>query len=290
MLCSFDENSDLKLPRIYATLATTACLSAICATSTPAQTDKGDWDTYVTRPTGGKPVSTVVDISLAEKAPMRDKGYAILVLAALSAADADGMPTKQESESLHRMEDLLERSMAESTGAVYAGRFTQRGVRQFVFYASDTSSYRKTVESVFTASPGHAWNARAVADTGWSNYFDLLYPPPVELERIRNRRLVDLLGNKGDDLTSPRRVDHFIRFRTKSSRESFLRGLAMEGFEIASMPEADGDGSHPYALRLYRNDTPGYAMVDRVVIPIWEKTQKANGRYEGWETYLVKTP
>jgi uncharacterized protein (TIGR01619 family) len=280
----------LKIPRIYAKLATTACLSLLHASPSKAQTEKGDWDTYVTRPSGGKPVSTVVDLSLAERAPMRDKGYAVLVRTALLSADAEGMPTRQESESLHLLEDLLERTMAESCRAVYAGRFTHKGIRQFVFYASDTASYRKTVASAFTASPGHAWNARAVADTGWSNYFDLLYPTPVELERIRNRRLVDLLSDKGDDLTSPRRVDHFFRFRSKSSRESFLRGLSMEGFEIAAMPEADGDGSHPYALQLHRKDSPDYPMVDRVVIPLWQKAQKSNGRYEGWETYLVNRP
>jgi hypothetical protein len=275
---------------MYATLATTACLTALNVSPSTAQTEKGDWDAYVTSPPGGKPMSTVVDLSLAERAPMKDKGFAVLVRTSLLSADSDGMPTKSESESLHLLEDLLEKSLAESCRAVYAGRFTHKGVRRFVFFTSDTACCRKTVASAFTSSPGHEWDARSVADTGWSNYFDLLYPPPVELERIRNRRLVDLLTDKGDDLKSPRRVDHFLRFKSKSSRESFLRGLSMEGFEIAAMPEADGDGSHPYALQLHRKDKPDYPMVDKVVIPLWEKAQKSNGRYEGWETYLVRHP
>lgn len=281
----------MKKPLSYAKPPILFLLAVLSSVSAEGQTDKGDWDAYVVKWQGGRTISTVVDLSLAERAPMRDKGYAILVRTALIAPDAQGMPAKQESETLHRLEDLMEKSMTQTSQAVYAGRFTHRGVREFVFFSHDTSSYRKGLESVFTFSPGHVWISRAVRDTGWSNYFDVLYPPPVEMERIRNRRLVDLLSDKGDPLRAPRRVDHYLRFRTKSSRESFLQSLARQGFETASMPEeADGDATFPYALHIHRNDIPGYPMVDNVVVPLWEKALQSNGRYEGWETYLVKTP
>jgi hypothetical protein len=266
------------------------CLAILSVWTAFGQTEKGDWDAYVMRQQGGKPVSTVVDLSLAEKAPMKDKGYAILVRTALINPDADGMPSRQESDVLHRIEDLMEKSMAGACDAVYAGRFTHRGIREFVFFSADTSTYRKALESVFTASPGHSWRARTMADTGWSNYFDVLYPPPVELERIRNRRLVDILSEKGDALKTPRRVDHFLRFRTKTSREAFLRALSREGFSIGSIPEADKDPTFPYALQLFRNEVPEYSFVDRTVIALWERALQGNGRYEGWETHLVKSP
>lgn len=266
------------------------CFAILSAWSVNGQADKGDWDAYVMRQEGGKPVSTVVDLSLAEKAPMRDKGYAILVRTALINPDADGMPSMQESEGLHLIEDQMEKSMAGAFGAVYAGRFTHRGIREFVFFAGDTSAYRKTLESVFTASPGHSWRARAMADTGWSNFFDVLYPPPRELERIRNRRLVDILSEKEDALKTSRRVDHFLRFRTKTAREVFLRALSREGFAIGSIPETDKDPTFPHTLHLFRNEVPGYPFVDRTVIPLWERAIQGYGRYEGWETYVVKTP
>ncbi len=267
-----------------------ACLAVLLATSLHGQTEKGDWDAYVMKLEGGRAVSTVVDLSLSEKAPMRDKGYAVLVRTFLLSPDAEGMPSRLESESLHMAEDLMEKSMSGTSLAVYAGRFTHRGVREFVFFTGDTSSYRKGLEAVFAASPGRTWQAWAVVDSAWSNYFDVLYPPPMELERIRNRRLVDLLSEKGDGMKTPRRVDHFFRFRTKTSRESYARRLRSQGFEIAEMPEADADPAFPYPLQVYRNDIPGYPMVDKVVIPMWESALQGNGRYEGWETYLVKTP
>jgi hypothetical protein len=43
-------------------------------------------------------------------------------------------------------------------------------------------------------------------------------------------------------------------------------------------------------LQLFRNEVPEYAFVDRTVIPLWERAMQGNGRYEGWETHLVKSP
>ena len=280
----------MKLSRNYSFAAIPTCLALLLASSLHGQTEGGDWDAYVMKLSGGKPVSTVLDLSLADRAPLKDKGYAILVRTELLSPDAEGMPGRRESESLHRIEDLMEKSMVGGCGAVYAGRYTHKGVREFVFYLDDTASYRKGLEAAFTASPDHKWKAWAVADTAWSNYFDVLYPPPAERERIRNRRLVDILADKGDALKTPRRVDHFLRFRTKTSREAFVRTLQNQGFEIEKMPEADEAGDFPYALQVYRKDVPGYPMVDRVVVPMWEKAMQGNGRYEGWETYLVKLP
>ena len=252
-----------------------------------ASAQEADWDTYVLN-LDGKPVTYLVDLSLAERAPMRDRRFAILVRTRLLSQDANGMPSKAESDSLNRVEDRVEGALSSSLDAVYAGRYTQRGLRQFHFFAGDTTGYREALEGVFAGQTGRTWMARAVEDTGWSHYFDELYPPAVELERIRNRRLVDLLEKKGDALTAPRRVDHFFRFRTKSARESFLRSLSSKGFGIAASPEADAEPGLPYLLQVYRNDAPGYPMIDRVVIPLWEEARRSNGRYEGWETYLVK--
>ena len=255
--------------------------------SAAAQQMQSDWDAYVTE-VGGKPVSIVVDLGLAKKAPMKERTFAITVRLRILKPQANGQPDMQETERLDGLENLMEEQLEKNTGAVYAGRFTQRGLRQFHYFALDTIGYAKALQTAFAGFGEYEWLARASEDKPWSNYFDVLYPGPTDLERIQNRRLVDLLRQKGDELQLPRRIDHYFRFRTKTSRDQFLRQPGMGAFAMEEMPEADADKEHPYALHLYKDDIPDYELVEKLIIPFWEKAKKFQGRYEGWETFLVK--
>ena len=259
-------------------------LSGYAAT---AQQIQSDWDAYVTE-VGGKPVSIVVDLGLVKKAPMKERPFAITVRLRILKPLANGQPGMQETERLDRLEDLMEDQLEKNTGAIYAGRFTQRGLREFHYFALDTIGYAKALQAAFAGFVEYEWLARAAEDKTWSNYFDVLYPGPADLERIQNRRLVDLLRQKGDQLTQPRRIDHHFRFRTKTSRDQFLRQPGMGAFSMEEIPEADADKEHPYALHLYKDDIPDYDLVEKLIMPFWEKAKKFQGRYEGWETYLVK--
>jgi hypothetical protein len=267
----------------YLLLIKLSILSAVVS----AQSAGGDWDAYLME-VNGKPVSVVVDLGLARIAPMKDRPNAILVRTRIKDPDAGGQPGKAESARLDELENLMVEQLEKSTGAVYAGRFTQRGLREFHFFALDTVGYARALRTAFAGFTEYEWLARSVEDKSWSNYFDVLYPPAVEMEKIQNRRLVDLLREKGDGLKAPRRIDHYFYFKTKSLREQFLRGPGMSEFSIAEMPEADEKQALPYLLHLHKEDVPDYGLITRLIIPLWENARKLQGRYDGWETYLVK--
>jgi hypothetical protein len=260
---------------------------ALCLKSVSAQSFESDWDTYQME-VNGKPVSVVVDLGLARIAPMKNRPHAIIVRTRILKPDAVGQPGKSEAARLDELENLMAERLEKTTGAIYAGRFTQRGLRQFHFFVLDTVGYAEALRAVFSGFTEYEWLARGVEDKTWSNYFDVLHPPAIEMERIRNRRLVDLLRQKGDGLKEPRRIDHFFYFKTKSTREELLRRPGMSAFTIAEMPEADEKQALPYLLHIYKNDIPDYGMIEKLIIPLWEAAAKLQGRYDGWETYLVK--
>jgi uncharacterized protein (TIGR01619 family) len=235
-----------------------------------------------------KPVSIIVDLGLGNIAPQKERPFVVIVRTKILSPDPNGLPAKSEISRLDQMENQLVEQLSKKTGAIYVGRYTQRGLREFYFYTLDTVDYVFGVKSAMAGFTEYQWLTQAKEDKLWSNYFTVLYPPPVEMEKIQNRRLVDHLKGKGDALTEARRIDHFFYFKTKSKREEFLRSEGMVNFSIAEVPEAEMKDVLPYMVHIYKNDVPDYTFIESVLIPLWEKARQFQGRYDGWETYLVK--
>ena len=252
-----------------------------------AQKNISDWDAYLME-VNNKPVSIIVDLGLATVAPQKERPFVIIIRTKILQPEANGLPGKSESARLDEMENKLVEQLGSKTGSVYTGRYTQRGLREFYFYALDTLDYVFAVRSALAGFSEYQWLTQAKEDKKWTNYFTVLYPPPIEMEKIQNRRLVDILKSKGDLLKEPRRIEHFFYFKTKSKREDFLRSPGIESFSIDEIPEATEKTALPYMLHLFKDDVPDYSFIDRVLIPLWERAKQFEGHYDGWETYLVK--
>lgn len=273
-------------PCLRRTGAVAALLAA--ALSGAAQPYESDWDAYL-MPMEGRPVSVVVDLGLRSTAPMADRPLALLLRLRIRQPQPNGLPGAAETARLDSLEQRLEDALQRDRHAVYAGRFTRRGVRTFHFFTADSTGQAAALHQALAPFPEYEWLARTVPDTAWSNYFDVLYPPPREYERIRNRRLVDHLRRQGDALAEARPIDHHLRFPTKSARMEFLRQPGMDAFTVADMPEADTARTDlPYRLHLTRRDVPDHGLVDRLIMPLHDRAERLRGRYEGWETYLVR--
>lgn len=247
-----------------------------------SQTAEGDWDAYVLD-MKGKPVSIVVDLSLAARAPMKDRPMALVVRTKLQQPRTDGQPGGAEVPRLDSMEEDIVNRLSRATGAIYAGRFTQRGIREFCFFALDSVGYSEALFAAFAGYPGYEWLGKAVEDKAWSNYFDMLYPAPDQLDRMRFRRQSDALRQNGDALEKPRPVEHQLRFRTRVTRDQFLRLPGMGAFRILELPELPEDGAEfPFSLRIQGTGTPDYQYIEQVVMPMRTKALELKAKYTGW--------
>ncbi len=252
-------------------------------TAASGQDALNDWDTYVTSLNGRTPVSVLVNLALVQKNVQRARPFAIILRTKIHFPDALGQPGQEEMGELDSMENHLEKGLRDHVGAVYAGRFTQRGLREFYFYGLDTLDYLRPVREAMAEHPGYDWLCQARYDKDWTNYQQVLYPSPRDLERIQDLRLVERLRKKGDPLREARPVEHFLFFKTRSDREGFLRDPVMGGFQILEMPDDPGKGDHPYLLHVSRKDVPDRVFIDKVILPLWDAAVKRGGRYDGWE-------
>ncbi len=240
-----------------------------------------DWENYVLA-VDGKPVSINVDLGLSSKAPIKERPFVIILRAKIKNPDTQGMPYPEEYASLLNMEDSLIYNLGKETGAIFTGRFTQRGLREFYFYAPDTIGFEKSVFVAMASFSEYEWLSQAKADPQWDNFFTVLYPSELELLRIRGKKQIELILKDDAKKNESNMVQHSFTFPTVKDREGFLKTLPWTGFEILAMPPLPDTKTNRFALEMERKAVLSLEWVDQFVVSLYKATKRYGGKYEGW--------
>lgn len=253
-----------------------------------AQSIPQEWDNYIFS-LNGRPVSIMLNMALKERAIGLGRPYAVILRTKYSDNDRYGFPGDAVKDKLDSLENDLEKELTEKNGAVYAGRFTQRGLREFYFYVLDTVDYSAHCKSVMDKYPTLPWLAKAVYDRNWTNYVEVLYPSDIEKEKMENRKMVMALQSKGDDLNRSRRIEHTLYFKVAQNRRTFLTSAALQGYNVSEMPiEKSNDSEYPYLLIIWHHEKPELKKMNEVTLTLTHHAMKNGGKYEGWQTKVVK--
>ncbi len=257
------------------------------ALSTISSNDMSEkWESYLTT-IDDKPASVFLDVGIADEAPREDYRVRLGVRVIQKVPRADGLTTQEEAHRLWPLEDAL-RPAVEQWGAIFVGRITSDGYREFVFYGSSASGF-DVVVSTALAPFGYDVDTLDAADAGWTFYFDILYPTPWDWQKIMNRQLLDHIQRGGDDLSKPRGVFHWLYFSMPADRERCAAAAREKGFGVRILPTAkQPDGRHPpLGLQLYRVDSIGPNAIDNICIDLLNLAIEHSGEYDGWETQIV---
>jgi uncharacterized protein (TIGR01619 family) len=244
-----------------------------------------DWENYVVS-LNGKPVSINVDLGLAAIAPVLEDSFVIILRVKMNQLDNRGMPTDAEAEQLLKMEDAMVTMLARQSGATLAGRFTQRGIREFYFYAPDTLGFRRGVNQSMQPFSDHEWLSQAKKDSKWENYFSVLYPGKLDKFRIECRRNLAELSRAGLLRQGPLLVDYFFKFQELEAMKKFLSSPELTGFEIISYPNNANGAKQPFGLILRKKVEPDYPWIESHLVPLYNSAAKNNGVFEGWQRVL----
>ena len=248
-----------------------------------------NWDSYPSPVDATRVGFFFVDLGLVEIAPIVDKPNLVRLRLTILQPEETGMPDERESAVLNELEDLLVTTMASQFDGIYSGRVTIEGERSFYFYIGvQTAGYDKALARVMADFPGYVYECHLQNDPQWDNYLKFLFPEPVQLQSMQNRRVVYQLSQHGDQSDVPRPVEHWIYFKTKRDREAYWNKVNEKGFELIEMAtDRDNGGEYPYSLHITRDDKADYDCIDECVLPLWGLATEYNGNYDGWETGVV---
>jgi regulator of RNase E activity RraB len=243
-----------------------------------------NWKPYICN-VNGKLASILVNLGLRDAVPITSKPWLLWVWVYFQSPRPDGLSDSKEAPILYRIEDALTACVARTCQAILSGRITTNGRREFYFYGETKDGFRKAVREALSGFDGYKFDAGKQEDSSWNQYLNVLYPSLEDLERIANMDLLDELVKKGDVLTVPREVQHWMSFRSQESRTLFRGAAAAAGYGI--LGETESEGEFPFGISVTRTQSIEQRLVDQTVIELLRLCRDFNGDYEGWETPVV---
>jgi uncharacterized protein (TIGR01619 family) len=243
-----------------------------------------DWTSYFCN-VNDKLASIFLNLGLVSEAPMTSKPWLLWVWVYLQTPRPDGLSDGKEALALFLIEDALNQQVDRICKGILCGRITTEGRREFYFYAEAKESFRTAVEIVLAGFRGYRFDSGEQEDSLWKQYFNVLYPCRDDLQRIKNRKLLDVLQKQGDVLSTAREVQHWIDFPSEQSRSCFREEAITAGFKIGSQTQVEGD--RPFGITVLRTQSVEQELIDKTVVELLRLAEQFHGEYDGWETPVI---
>ena len=245
----------------------------------------------------GKPVYTIVDLGLAEIAPVAEfSRYLAIILPVQINQDGDGADVSNaELKALHKVEDKCI-GEAEAKGYLYIGHaiFAAAEYMYIAFYCKEEQKDGaiKNLQAICAANGREPTRIFSKKDAGWSYYLEQLYPDIKHIQPINHQEILDDLKKHGDSGAKPRAVSFWMYFSTKAEAERCLGEAASNGYTLEGINDMREDksfsGQKPFALTI-RREMP--LKIDEMNATAWkliDMAKKYNGDYDGIETEVLK--
>jgi uncharacterized protein (TIGR01619 family) len=243
-----------------------------------------DWASYFCR-VNDKPASVFLNLGLVDEALISSKPRLLWVWVYFQSPRPDGLSESDEAPTLFLIEDALNLQIGRACKSILSGRITTQGRREFYYYAETNLGFSLAVESALAGFHGYRFDFGDKEDPSWKQYFEVLYPVRDDLERIKNRQLLDVLQKQGDKLSAVREVQHWLYFPSERSRASFREEVLSAGFRIGY--ESKVDGENPFGITVVRGQPVEQELIDGTVIELLRLAEQFHGEYDGWETQVT---
>lgn len=193
------------------------------------------------------------------------------------------------NESLESYEEFLETKESLIIGIEYEDKAKYLGMRiadgwsEFYFCASSSKELNSMVTAMLKDT-GYAYESNIIKDKKWGFYETQLFPTELELAHIQSAKIIFLLQEEDDILTTPRIVEHYISFETPTSKNRFINTLDIDGFSFKD--EIDSE-EFEHGIVIVKEHPVTEDEVKKVVDELFVAVKKESGYYEGWSTTLV---
>ena len=227
------------------------------------------------------PASIYVNLIFEDGAPdaNRDTRYTIAI--GLREHGEHGIGTAEEGEAVNEVEEAVIAD-ASQHAITYVGRIRTRGIWEIVLYGPP--GHAETLRARATErAAGRRLEVRAVHDASWTYYREILLPDAERRQWIDNRRMVQILGEQGDRLATPRRVDHRLVFPTDAARAAFVSAVEPRGFALDHHAGTDGR----IHAHVHRVDAIELDHIHDVVMSLVDIAVAHGGSYERWQAGIT---
>lgn len=246
-----------------------------------------NWGSYFAN-VNNKLASIALNLGLRSYVPMHDKPELLWVWVYLRMPKPNGLSESSEFQTISAIEDELEKRVSVACDAIEAGRITTDGRREFYFYGATDKGFRSAVSNAMGRFNRYKFDLDSQKDPEWNQYLNVLYPSDEDLEKIKNREVLEALMKHGDTLTPVRDVHHRIYFGSLEDRKWFASKARDLGYDIEDESEDRTHWpTHPFRLQITRDQSVTPDQIDNAVIELFRLAKQVNADYDGWEAQVI---
>lgn len=239
----------------------------------------GDWNVYLTH-AADWPAAIAVDLQYEQAAPGAYSTLAILKLT-LKETREDGLPQGEEIETIYATEDRLVKLL---NAGRFVGHKLSAGTAQFFFYTQNSSAAAEVYATIRRELPDALLELSVIEDAAWSVYRQSLLPKGDDIQGMWDNRVVQTLSSRGDNINTPRIIDHYAYFHTAQERDDFKAAVLGDGFQIGS-ETLNLQSDAQWSIRFNRMDAP--SGITAVTVKLTHLAEQHNGKYDGWESPAI---
>jgi uncharacterized protein (TIGR01619 family) len=244
-----------------------------------------EWGSYFAN-VNDKLASIALNLGLRSVAPMPDRPQLLWVFVYFRTPRPDGLSDESEFPTLLAIEDQLVKHIGATCNAVEVGRITSDGHREFYFYGANDKGFKAAVSEGMAGFKQYQFELGSQDDQAWSQYFNVLYPSDEDFQKMKNRDVLEVLREHGDELSAVRDVHHWIYFRSRDSRQWFAAKARAWGYSIEHESE-DAGKEHPFGLHITRDQSVTPDQIDKAVVELFRLAKQVDADYDGWEAQVI---
>ncbi|MFN5944045.1 MAG: DUF695 domain-containing protein [Phycisphaerae bacterium] len=229
-----------------------------------------------------KPYLALARTDWTQDGPDRTKPIALIVTITFTARE-NGLPTPEVFEHVKQADEAATHAIERTCKAVCVGTLMGGGQRRLYFYAAADSGANEAIAKI--TAPGVKLSVDTHEDPAWERVVEDVWPTPEEMRWNADKSVIDQLEDAGDDMTSPRPIEHLAVFPSKDAAANFVQWLREEGFELM-----DGPAKHDGEWHVEFSQVSSLDLDE-----IFDQTSAASqaaeergGEYDGWQCRVIK--
>ncbi|WP_160128565.1 DUF695 domain-containing protein [Kordia antarctica] len=249
--------------------------------------DSPIWNTYQAKQEKGVS-STNLRMDLIEQAPINGFDFLFYVKIKYKVTEESDFPIGNKLKKLYKIKDAIHDKMKSVSESHYVGSFMFDGSRFEYYYVKDASDIERHIDKLFKNKfRGEKYDVYIKSDPSWDLYTNFLYPNDEIKNFMSNRDTVIQLKNAGDDVVTPRKIEHYATFASINDMNLFVVEIEKLAYTVESKKKTENE-KFPHEIKFYRNNSTTLENVTKFTTELIKLAKDQYGSYEGWETYVVK--
>lgn len=246
------------------------------------------WNTYQAKQEKGVS-STNLRMDLIEKAPINGYDFLFYVKIKYRVTKESDFPIGNKLKKMYLIKDAIyDKMQSVSDDSFYVGSFMFDGSRFEYYYVKDASDIERHIDKLFKNKfRGEKYEVFVKSDPAWDLYINFLYPNDEIKNFMSNRDTVIQLKNAGDDVVSPRKIEHYATFSTMNEMNLFAAAVEKLSYTIDYKKKVKND-KFPHEVKFYRDNSVTLENTMKFTTELINLAKEMNGNYDGWETFVMK--